>query len=141
MKKYSATIQNIPDNAVRLFTDGSCYPNPNGDGGWAYILVTPNGVTLNMGSGYTPRTTNNRMELMAVIEGLRMLNGRHIVELVTDSEYVGKGIALWLTGWKRSGWRQKNADLWRELDELVNAHEVYVTCIRGHNGQTENEMC
>jgi ribonuclease HI len=134
---------------VQLFTDGACSGNP-GPGGWAYILRHPaSGKTLE-GSGGEAGTTNNRMELRAVIAGLESLKKRSRVEIVTDSEYVAKGCLEWLPGWKRNGWRRregkrlkplKNEEIWRRLDELLARHEVRFTVVRGHAGHPENERC
>jgi len=136
-------------SAVQLFTDGACSGNP-GPGGWAFILRhLKTGKELE-GSGGEARTTNNRMELMAVIEGLRALKRRSKVEIVTDSQYVSKGLTEWMPGWKRNGWRRregktfkpvKNAELWQQLDELAARHEVKLTWVRGHAGHPENERC
>ena len=99
--------------------------------------------------GETP-TTNNRMELLAVIRGLEALTRPCDVELVTDSEYVGKGLSQWMAKWKANGWRRKegdswkpvkNEELWRQLDELVQKHRVKYTRILGHSGHPENERC
>lgn len=134
---------------VQLFTDGACSGNP-GPGGWAYILRHPASGKEVERSGGEAETTNNRMELQAVIEGLRALTRRTRVELLTDSEYVGKGIREWLAGWKKNGWRRgkgprsepvKNVDLWQELDALLSRHEVHYTPVRGHSGHPENERC
>src|SRR5437660_12503105 len=91
---------------VRLFTDGACSGNP-GPGGWAYILQHPASGQVRDASGAEPTTTNNRMELMGVIRGLSSLNRPCRVELVTDSQYVGKGISEWMPRWKAQGWRRK----------------------------------
>ena len=134
---------------VRLFTDGACSGNP-GPGGWAYILEHPaSGQTIDA-SGAEPATTNNRMELAGVIEGLLTLKKPCQVELITDSQYVAKGISEWMPRWKSQGWRRKeggqlkpvkNEDLWRRLDELASRHKVRVTHVLGHNGHAENEAC
>jgi ribonuclease HI len=134
---------------VRLFTDGACSGNP-GPGGWAYILQHPaSGQTLDA-SGAEPATTNNRMELTGAIEGLASLKRPCRVELITDSQYVAKGIAEWLPKWKRQGWQRKeggrlkpvmNVDLWQRIDELLARHQVRVTHVLGHNGHPENEAC
>ena len=101
-------------------------------------------------SGAEPNTTNNRMELTAVIRGLAALKCPCEVELVTDSEYVGKGLSQWMAKWKANGWRRregdqwkpvKNEELWRELDQLVQQHRVKYTRILGHSGHPENERC
>ncbi|MEU6129668.1 ribonuclease HI [Saccharopolyspora sp. NPDC047091] len=134
-----------PDrNLVELFTDGACSGNP-GPGGW--------GVVLRYGDherelhGGEPATTNNKMELTAVIEGLAALN-RPVpqVHVFSDSTYVLKGISEWMRGWKRNGWLTsakkpvKNADLWQRLDAEVQRHgEVRWNWVKGHNGHPENE--
>ena len=134
---------------VVLFTDGACSGNP-GPGGWAYILRHPVSGREASDSGAEPLTTNNRMELTAVVQGLRQLRRASVVELVTDSVYVGTGLAEWLPKWKRQGWRRKekgrfvpvkNEDLWRELDRLAADHEIRFTHVAGHSGHMENERC
>jgi ribonuclease HI len=138
-----------PTDHVRLYTDGACLGNP-GPGGWAYILEHPATGTVRDASGAERHTTNNRMELMGVIEGLASLRRRCAVELVTDSQYVAKGIHEWLPKWKAQGWKRKegkqlkpvmNEDLWRRLDELLSEHQVKVTHVLGHRGHPENEAC
>ena len=134
---------------VQLFTDGACSGNP-GPGGWAYILKHPASGTVVEASGGEAETTNNRMELQAVIEGLEALKRRTEVEIITDSEYVAKGCREWLPGWKRNNWRRregklwkevKNEDLWRRLDELVAQHQIKYTRVAGHSGHPENDRC
>jgi ribonuclease HI len=133
---------------VILFTDGACSGNP-GPGGWAYILRHPATEKEIERSGADPTTTNNRMELTAVIRGLEALKRPSSVELVTDSEYVGKGLSQWLKGWKANGWKRgprkneevKNADLWQQLDRLTAQHQITFTHVRGHAGHVENERC
>ena len=134
---------------VELFTDGACSGNP-GPGGWAYILRHPTTQKSKEGSGGEPLTTNNRMELMAVIRGLEALKRPCKVELFTDSVYVGKGLTEWMVGWKRNGWQRrekdklrpiKNAELWQRLDELLNTHELKYTRVAGHSGHPENDRC
>ena len=134
---------------VRLFTDGACSGNP-GPGGWAYILKHPASGKVVEASGGEAESTNNRMELQALIEGLEALKRRSEVEIVTDSEYVAKGCREWLPGWKSNNWRRregkklkplKNEEQWRKLDELLAKHEVRFTVIRGHSGHPENERC
>ena len=138
-----------PSDLVRLFTDGACSGNP-GPGGWAYILEHPASGKSRDGSGAEHGTTNNRMELMGVIQGLESLKRPCKVELVTDSQYVGKGIAEWMPKWKAQGWRRRegqqykpvvNLDLWQRVDELLQTHKVKVTVVLGHNGHPENEAC
>jgi ribonuclease HI len=136
-------------SVVQLFTDGACSGNP-GPGGWGFILRhVATGKELEK-SGAQRETTNNRMELTAVIEGLATLKRPCRVELFTDSVYVGKGLTEWLAKWKANGWRRregpsskpvKNEDLWRRLDELIQRHEVRYTRVAGHSGHPENERC
>jgi ribonuclease HI len=127
---------------IDIYTDGACSGNP-GPGGW--------GALLRMGekekelSGYDPATTNNRMELMAVIEALRSLKRPVAARVHTDSQYVQKGISEWIHGWKRRGWKTadrqpvKNADLWQALDAAAAGHEIEWLWVRGHAGHVENE--
>lgn len=134
---------------VQLFTDGACSGNP-GPGGWAYILTHPASGKTVEASGGEADSTNNRMELQAVISGLEALKRRSRVEIVTDSQYVARGSGEWLPGWKKNGWRRregkqlkplKNEEQWRKLDELLSRHDVIFTVIRGHSGHPENERC
>jgi ribonuclease HI len=134
---------------VQLFTDGACSGNP-GPGGWGCILRHPaTGREKEFSGGESP-TTNNQMELQAVIEGLRQLTRRSRVEVVTDSSYVAKGCMEWLAGWKRNGWKRRdgrqlvpisNIDRWQQLDNLLAQHQVSFTLVRGHAGHPENERC
>lgn len=134
---------------VQLYTDGACSGNP-GPGGWAFILRhVPSGKEIEK-SGGVAQTTNNRMELQAVVEGLTALNRDCQVELFSDSSYVGKGISEWMAKWKRNGWKRreksglkpvKNEELWRQLDELLQRHQVKYTWVAGHSGHAENERC
>jgi len=134
---------------IHLFTDGACSGNP-GPGGWAFILRhVPTGKETE-GSGGAQETTNNRMELQAVVEGLSRLKRKCRVRLYSDSTYVGKGISEWMAGWKRNGWKRrdrgklvpvKNDDLWKNLDILVGRHEVEFHWVAGHSGHAENERC
>tara|TARA_R110000868_G_scaffold9937_1_gene48908 strand:+ start:90 stop:524 length:435 start_codon:yes stop_codon:yes gene_type:complete len=125
-----------------MFTDGACIGNP-GPGGWAALLRF-NGTEKEI-SGGEPETTNNRMEMMAVIAGLRTLTRPCHVNVTTDSQYVQKGITEWIHGWKKRGWRTadkkpvKNVDLWQALDEAQSPHEVTWHWVRGHDGHAENE--
>jgi ribonuclease HI len=134
---------------VELFTDGACSGNP-GPGGWAFILRHPASGKEMVRSGAERETTNNRMELTAVIRGLEALRRPARVKLVTDSTYVGKGVSEWLPKWKANGWKRrerdrwvavKNEDLWRRLDALLARHQVQFVHIRGHCGHPENERC
>ncbi len=134
---------------VQLFTDGACRGNP-GPGGWGYILRHPKTGTEKEAAGGEVLTTNNQMELMAVIAGLEALKSATDVEVITDSSYVAKGSIEWLPGWKRNGWRRregtqwkpvKNVELWQRLDGLLAKHTVRFTLIKGHAGHAENERC
>ena len=134
---------------VQLFADGACSGNP-GPGGWAYILRHVKSSKEKVASRAERETTNNRMELTAVIRGLESLTRPADVELVTDSTYVGKGLTEWMPKWKANGWRRregsrwaevKNEDLWRRLDQLLRRHRVHFTHVRGHSGHVENERC
>lgn len=138
-----------PLDFVELYTDGACSGNP-GPGGWAYILKHPASGKVTDASGAEPLTTNNRMELQGAIEGLGSLRRPCRVELVTDSQYLGRGLTEWMPRWKSQGWRRKegktfkpvvNLDLWQRLDELLATHQVEVRFVLGHNGHPENEAC
>lgn len=127
---------------VHVWTDGACKGNP-GPGGWGVLMRSGHHEkTLHGGE---PTTTNNRMEIMAVIQALQALKRRCRVIVHTDSQYVQKGMTEWLSGWKRRGWRTadkkpvKNADLWQQLDALVQQHEVQWRWVRGHAGDPGNE--
>lgn len=130
---------------VDLFTDGACSGNP-GPGGWAFILKHPGSGAEKTGSGGEARTTNNRMELISVIQGLKALERPCRVDLYSDSQYVVKGLREWMDQWKAKGWKRgraavKNLDLWQCLDELRRTHRVNYHWIRGHNEHPENERC
>ena len=127
---------------IEIFTDGACSGNP-GPGGWGAILRK--GTTEKELFGGEILTTNNRMEMMAVIEALRALKGPVQARVHTDSQYVQKGISEWIHGWKRRGWKTankepvKNEDLWRELDRLAAQHKIEWIWVKGHAGHPENE--
>jgi ribonuclease HI len=127
---------------IEIFTDGACSGNP-GPGGWGAILRK--GDTEKELFGGEILTTNNRMEMMAVIEALRALKGPVQARVHTDSQYVQKGISEWIHGWKRRGWKTankepvKNEDLWRELDRLAAQHKIEWIWVKGHAGHPENE--
>ena len=127
---------------VRIYADGACKGNP-GRGGWGAI-VRAGGAERELYGGERA-TTNNRMELMAVIRALESLEGPSAVEVYTDSQYVQKGISEWLPSWKRRGWRTadkkpvKNVDLWQRLERAAAAHRVGWHWIKGHAGHPENE--
>lgn len=128
---------------VEIFTDGACSGNP-GPGGW--------GVLLRYGKheksllGYATRTTNNRMEMLAVIHALENLKRSCRVNVTTDSQYVKKGITQWIHGWKKRGWRKSNkkevlnVDLWQRLDAVCQQHDVNWHWVKGHAGHLENEI-
>ncbi|MFT5810652.1 MAG: ribonuclease HI [Rubritalea sp.] len=129
-------------NNVVIYTDGACRGNP-GPGGWGVLLKYKDSEkTL---KGYDSATTNNRMELMAVIEGLRSLTRGCAVELYTDSKYVLQGINDWIVNWKKNGWKTaakkpvKNVDLWQQLDEQTSRHDINWHWVKGHSGVPGNE--
>lgn len=131
---------------VLIYTDGACMGNP-GPGGWAAILRdTRTGKELKI-SGAEAGTTNNRMELMAVIRALEKLREPCRVTLVSDSQYVVKGLNEWMAGWQRRSWRTadgapvKNRDLWERLFELKTVHVLECRWVEGHAGHSENEEC
>jgi ribonuclease HI len=134
---------------VIMYTDGACSGNP-GPGGWAFILKHPKSGKVLERSGAEFETTNNRMELRGVVEGLKALKRRIRVHIVTDSAYVKNGITQWVHSWKRNNWRRKtssgfkpvkNVDLWKELDSLLGFHDSSFEQVRGHSGHPENERC
>jgi ribonuclease HI len=127
---------------VDIYTDGACKGNP-GVGGWGALLRS--GEHARELHGGESRTTNNRMELLAVIRALEALKRRTRARVHTDSQYVQLGISKWIHGWKKNGWRTadrkpvKNADLWRELDVLAQQHEIEWVWVKGHAGHPGNE--
>ena len=127
---------------VQIFTDGACRGNP-GPGGWG-ALLSYKGTEKELYGGEL-MTTNNRMELMAVIKALEALTKTAQVMVTTDSQYVKKGISEWIKNWKRNGGKTaskkpvKNADLWEQLDDLVNRNDVTWAWVKGHSGHPENE--
>ncbi|MCA9129459.1 MAG: ribonuclease HI [Planctomycetales bacterium] len=134
---------------VELYTDGACSRNP-GPGGWAFILRDVRTRKELTGSGGESDSTNNRMEMKAVIEGLKALKKRCRVSLYSDSSYVLQGLQTWMHGWKKKGWVRmegkrtkpiKNVELWQELDLLVARHSISFHHVRGHSGHPENERC
>ncbi len=132
------------DKVVEIFTDGSCLGNP-GPGGYAAILRY--GTREKEISGYSPSTTNNRMELMAVIEALKLLKRTSKVRVFTDSNYVCKGITIWIHSWKKRNWLNSqrrpvlNRDLWEKLLTLTERHHITWHWIKGHSRHPENERC
>ena len=127
-----------------LFTDGACLGNP-GPGGWAYILRNNDGEVV--GSGNDPDTTNQRMEVTAVLKALESLTEPSRVEIHADSQYVTKGLTDWIDGWIAKGWKNaakkpvKNQDLWKPLAKLREEHELSTQWVKGHAGHPENERC
>ncbi len=136
--------QETPAPAVRIYTDGACRGNP-GPGGWGIRVLYPDGRVLEKG-GAEEDTTNNRMELRAAIEALRLSSVEPSVVVVTDSEYVRLGITEWISGWKDRGWKTvkkssvRNSDLWKELDALLGSR-VEWEYVEGHAGDPDNERC
>jgi ribonuclease HI len=133
----------LKQNFVEIFTDGACRGNP-GPGGWAALLRSAGNEKVIKGA--VMDTTNNRMELMAAIEGLQALKQSSTVSLTTDSQYVRQGITQWINGWKRNGWRTasrqpvKNKELWQQLDAALADHTVEWHWVKGHSGHPENEQ-
>jgi ribonuclease HI len=132
----------MTEPVVEVYADGACRGNP-GPGGWGALLVE--GARERELHGGEPATTNNRMELTAVIRALDALPRGSRVRLYTDSQYVQKGMTEWLAAWKRRGWRTadrkpvKNEDLWRELEEAASSHRVEWHWVKGHAGHPGNE--
>jgi ribonuclease HI len=132
----------MSEEAVEIYSDGACRGNP-GPGGWGFLMKI-DGKTRELFGGEA-NTTNNRMELTAVIRALESLQRPSRVRVYTDSQYVQKGISEWIRGWKRKGWKTadkkpvKNEDLWKCLDQLNAAHQVEWHWVRGHSGHPENE--
>ena len=149
MTRPRGASQAVSSNTeVVLYTDGACSGNP-GPGGWAFILEhRASGKTLEE-SGSERQTTNNRMELQAVIQGLARLTRRARVHVVTDSSYVQQGATDWIYQWKARGWKKKssgnepvkNQDLWQQLDRIRSEHDVSFERVRGHAGHPMNERC
>ena len=128
---------------IEAFTDGACRGNP-GPGGWG-VLLRFNGHEKRLFGGEV-ETTNNRMELMAVIQALESLNRECKVKVTSDSQYVLKGINEWMVNWKKRGWKTaakkpvKNVDLWQRLDKARESHDIEWAWIKGHSGHIENEI-
>ena len=127
---------------IKIFTDGACKGNP-GIGGWGVLIESPN--NRDELKGCKENTTNNRMELIAVIEALRSIKYDAQIEIVTDSQYVKNGINEWIVNWKKNGWKTaskknvKNKELWKELDQLVEKYEIEWKWVKGHSGHPGNE--
>ena len=132
---------------VDIFTDGGCSGNP-GPGGWAYVIISE-GDLLSYSSGGEAQTTNNKMELTAVIRAIEdsSVMGAGEMNISTDSQYVKNGITTWILNWKQTGWQTaskdpvKNKDLWEKLDELNASNKIRWTWVKGHAGIKYNEMC
>jgi len=134
----------VQNKIVEMYTDGACSGNP-GPGGWG-VLMRYGDHEKEM-SGGEDETTNNRMEMMAVIQGLEALKKSSEVHVYTDSKYVMQGVNEWLEGWKAKGWKTaakkpvKNQDLWERIDLLISKHKVTFFWVKGHAGHPENERC
>ena len=130
------------DKKVYIYTDGACKGNP-GPGGWGALMKYQD--TVKEFCGGETETTNNRMEMKAAIEALSQLTRPCEVVLTTDSQYLRKGITEWIDNWKKRGWKTsarkpvKNADLWKQLDELAQKHQITWNWVKGHSGHAENE--
>jgi len=128
---------------VIIYTDGACKGNP-GIGGWGVVLRSGNKEKLLKGG--EKNTTNNRMEMTAVIEALKALKSPCLIELFTDSQYVNRGVNEWLQNWKKANWRTaskapvKNVDLWMILDQLIINHDIRWHWVKGHSGDVGNEL-
>tara|TARA_R110002072_G_scaffold109316_3_gene236552 strand:+ start:723 stop:1190 length:468 start_codon:yes stop_codon:yes gene_type:complete len=135
-------LMTASDETIEIFTDGACSGNP-GPGGWGVLLRWRDHEKELCGG--EAQSTNNRMELMAAIQGLESLTRPSKVRLVTDSTYVKDGITKWIHGWKRNGWKTaakkpvKNEDLWRRLEAALGPHDVEWHWVKGHDGHAENE--
>ncbi len=134
-----------------LYTDGACQPNP-GKGGWAFILRNHQKEMVDSRKGYVPFTTNNRMEMTAVLEGLehfikRFWKGKQSVQICSDSQYIINGMKDWMKKWEEKGWKRKdnkevlNADLWQKIAVLKKDMTITYKHIKGHSGQPDNEEC
>ena len=131
------------DNEIFIWTDGACSGNP-GPGGWGVLIKNKN--LSQKFNGGEPNTTNNRMELMAVIKALENVKFNSKIKIYTDSQYVKNGITIWIATWKNKNWKTssnkevKNRDLWEKLDKLVSHYDIRWEWIRGHSGNIENEI-
>ena len=129
---------------LKIWTDGSCLGNP-GPGGWAFVATDGTNVAERCGGECD--TTNNRMELMAVIRALTAAHRHKSIEIHTDSQYVKNGMQTWMKNWKKNNWRTadkkpvKNRDLWQQMDELSARVKIHWVWVRGHNGEEYNERC
>ena len=129
---------------LKIWTDGSCLGNP-GPGGWAFVAT--DGKNIAERSGGEKDTTNNRMELMAVMRAVTAARRHDEIEIHTDSQYVKNGMQVWIKNWRKNNWRTadrkpvKNQDLWMALDELATKTKIHWVWVRGHNGEELNERC
>jgi len=144
MRSFRGMLHDNKEKIVEIYTDGACTGNP-GPGGYGAVLKY--GDTVKEISGCEPRTTNNRMEMMAVIKALQQLKRPCKVRVVTDSNYLVKGMTQWIHGWVRRNWinSQKrpvlNRELWEEILELSRKHQITWQWVKGHDGHPENERC
>jgi ribonuclease HI len=133
----------VSEEIIKIYTDGACSGNP-GKGGWGAVLLYKEHKKEI--SGYNPQTTNNQMELMAVIEALKLLKRKSQVVIYTDSVYVKDGITKWIFNWKKNGWKNskkelvKNLELWQELDLQAAEHQVAWQWVKGHSGDKYNDL-
>jgi len=133
----------ILEKILKIYSDGACKGNP-GKGGWGAVLIW--GKTEKKLKGYSEHTTNNAMELIAAIEGIKAVNKKVKIEIYTDSKYVKDGIEKWLANWKKNGWKNsrkteiKNLKLWQELAKTVEEHTVSWHWVKGHSGDKYNEI-
>jgi len=129
---------------IKIYSDGACSGNP-GPGGWGAVII--DGETKTELSGGESNTTNNRMEMTAVIEALKVMEEKKDIVVTTDSNYVKNGITQWIHGWLKNNWQTaakkpvKNQDLWKELWELSNLYNIKWEWVKGHSGHPENERC
>ena len=131
-----------PKKITTIYTDGSCDPNP-GSGGWAALIIK--GDKRNMISGRADLSTNNRMELTAALQAIKRQKCGEMLELFTDSQYLKKGITEWMDNWKAKNWKRKggklaNVDLWKQLSEEIDNHQISWHWVRAHAGNRYNEM-
>ena len=133
------------NNKIKIYTDGACSGNP-GKGGWGAVLIYSDKHEEKYLSGADKLTTNNKMELTATIESLKLIKKPNNIELYTDSQYVKNGISLWIINWKNNGWKTANKkpvankELWVELDKIVQFHNVTWFWVKGHSGNHYNEI-
>jgi Ribonuclease HI len=136
----------IDDGVISVYTDGGCDLKKGGLGAWAYVIRYPDGFVVE-NCGALMGTTNNRMELMAVIKALEEIEFGKPIRVVTDSEYVAKGVTVWSRNWVRNGWQTRdgkpvlNRDLWEHLLQLFQMHMVTFETVKGHSGHAQNERC